>query len=482
MRKAQYVLFFMNMFSGMAYSIIAPLFPVIADKQGVSEEVLGYLISICALSSFCVAPFVPLLIKKFGRIDILYITTFGEATCIILYGFFNFLPSYYSLIIISFTVRIIHGFCGGIVGIMVYSLISCISTEDEIQIALGNMEVAWCIGLSAGPLFASVFYEIGGYTLPFLALGGSLYISVYLTKLVSAEQVNNNDDEEKEEEEHSILKAIFHCNIIVNLGTVTIGIIVTTYYFPCLSNHLVQNFGLSISTSSLFFIVGMVFYMFFLQFLSIITKKFGMHGTPCIGLLMTAFGCLFIYPVPPIPKSIISILFGLCMAGGAGAPINVPALINLSRDLKIYDSTLDEFTANDIASTLYTIVNNIGDFIGPTLGGFLSSRFGFKNCCLIISVFIFIYLIIFIITFYSDIKKEYNEYKERTSEYDIEQIKGEFGVNGLEGKDNLNSTFVMNINDLFDNHFAFIRRKHSFIKTRHSGSKLNHSLLTSLTT
>ena len=451
MRKAQYVLFFMNMFSGMAYSIIAPLFPVIADKQGVSEEVLGYLISICALSSFCVAPFVPLLIKKFGRIDILYITTFGEASCIILYGFFNYLPSYYSLIIISFTVRIIHGFCGGVVGIMVYSLISCISTEDEIQIALGNMEVAWCIGLSAGPLFASVFYEIGGYTLPFLALGGSLYISVYLTKLVSAEQV-------------------------------TIGIIVTTYYFPCLSNHLVQNFGLSISTSSLFFIVGMVFYMFFLQFLSIITKKFGMHGTPCIGLLMTAFGCLFIYPVPPIPKSIISILFGLCMAGGAGAPINVPALINLSRDLKIYDSTLDDFTANDIASTLYTIVNNIGDFIGPTLGGFLSSRFGFKNCCLIISIFIFIYLIIFIITFCSDIKKEYNEYKERASEYDIGQIKGEFGDNELEAKDNLNSTFVMNINDLFDNHFAFIRRKHSFIKTRHSGSKLNHSLLTSLTT
>ena len=44
------------------------------------------------------------------------------------------------------------------------------------------MEVAWCIGLSAGPLFASVFYKMGGYTLPFLALGCSLYISVYLKK------------------------------------------------------------------------------------------------------------------------------------------------------------------------------------------------------------------------------------------------------------------------------------------------------------
>ena len=479
MRKGQYVLFFMNMFSGMAYSIIAPLFPVIADKKGVSEEILGYLISTCALSSFCAAPFVPMLIKKFGRIDILYITTFGEATCIILYGFFNLLPSYYLLVTISFTIRIIHGLCSGVVGIMIYSLISCISTEDELQIALGNMEVAWCIGLSAGPLFASVFYKMGGYTLPFLALGCSLYISVYLTKMISSEKVNNNEEEEKGEE-NSILKTIFHCNILINLGTVTIGIIVTTFYFPCLSNHLTQNYGLSVSASSLFFIVGMVFYMFFLQFLTKITKKFGMHGTPCLGLFMTFIGCLFIYPVPPIPQSLISILFGLCMAGGAGAPINVPALINLSKDLKIYDPTLDDFTANDIASTLYTIVNNIGDFIGPTLGGFLSSRFGFKNCCLIIAIFIFIYLFIFIFTFYKEIKTEFNN-KENETEYDIGQIKEDFNNNSFSTNDNLNKTFVTNINDLFGNHFAFIRRKHSFLKTRHSGSKLNRSLLSSLT-
>ena len=333
---------------------------------------------------------------------------------------------------------------------MVYSLISIISTEDELQIALGNMEVAWCIGLSAGPLFASIFYYIGGYTLPFLMLGCLLYISVYLTKIISSEKVNN-DDEELKEPENSILKTIFHLNILLNLGTVSIGIIVTTYYFPCLSNHLTQNYGLSISASSLFFVVGMVFYMFFLQFLTKITKKFGMHGTPCLGLLMTAIGCLFIYPVPPIPKSIISILFGLCLCGGAGAPINVPALINLSRDLKIYDPNLDDFTANDIASTLYTVVNNIGDFIGPTLGGFLSSRFGFKNCCLIISIFIFIYLFLFIFFFFRDIKNEYNN---QQTEYNIGQIKEEFENKSFLENDNLNNTFVTNINDLFGNHIA----------------------------
>ena len=477
MRKPQYVLFFMNMFTGMAYSIIAPLFPGIATKHNVNEDVLGLLISIGALASFCAAPFVPKLISKFGRIDLLYFSTFGEATCVILYGFFNFIPSYYSFIIIGFSVRIIHGIFTGIVGILIYSLVSCISSEDEIQMALGNMEVAWCLGLSAGPLFASVFYKLGGYILPFIALGGSLYISVYLTKIISEEKINSEDEGEKNENEPSILKNIFHISIILNLLTVTIGIIVTTFYFPCLTNHLTHNYDLSISISSLFFVVGMVFYMFILQFLTKITKLLGMHGTSAFGIIMTSLGCLFIYPVPPIPQNIISILFGLCLTGGAGAPINVPALINLSKDLKKYDPNLDEFVASDIASTLYTIVNDLGDFIGPVLGGFLSSNYGFKNCCLILSIFIIIFLVIFILFFFKEIRDQ----MKRPALKDINLIREELDNRSILSNDEFNTTFVTNINDYFGKNFSFVRRRHSFIKKRPSGNSSSRSLITSLT-
>ena len=103
-------------------------------------------------------------------------------------------------IIISFLLRAIHGFACGIIGIVIYSLISSISTEEEIQMALGYMEIAWCIGLSAGPLFASIFYEIGGFTLPFLVLGSLLYISVFLTKIVSIEAKNIGEEEENNDD------------------------------------------------------------------------------------------------------------------------------------------------------------------------------------------------------------------------------------------------------------------------------------------
>ena len=477
MRKPHYILFFMNMFAAMAYSIIAPLFPGIATRHGVNEEILGLLMSILALASFCSTPFVPKLITKFGRLEILYVATFGEATCVIIYGFFNLISSYKLFLIIGFTTRIIHGAFTGVVGVLVYSLATCISSDDELQMALGNMEVAWCIGLSAGPLFASIFYKIGGFTLPFLALGSLLYISVYLTKIISEEKINKDENEEENGDEPSVLKHIFHCSILLNLTTVAIGIIVTTFYYPCLTNHLTNNFNLSVSISSLFFVVGMVFYMFILQFLTKITKRLGMYGTESLGLLMTAIGCLFIYPVPPLPKSIISILLGLCLTGGAGAPINVPALINLSKDLKQFEPNLDEFTSSDIASTYYCLVNDIGDFIGPVLGGFLSTNFGFKYCCLIISVFIIIFWIIFILFFLKDIIHEIKLSKES----DFQSIKEEIDKRSVLSHDELNTTFVSNINDYFGKNFSFIKRKRSFIKKRREEYGSSRSLISSLT-
>ena len=470
MRKSQYVLFFMNMFSGMAYSIIAPLFPSITEKHGINEDILGYIISICALSSFCISPFVPMIIKKFGRIEMLYIATFVEATCVLLYGFFNYIPSHNSFIIISFTIRTIHGLFCGILGIIVYSLISSISTEEEVQIALGNMEVAWCLGLSAGPLFASIFYKIGGFALPFIVLGASLYMSVYLTKIISAEKINTEEEVENKEE-NSYLKSVFHLNIIFNILAVTLGIIATTYYFPCLTNHLTSNYNLSISVSSLFFVVGMLFYMIFLRFLNLLTDKFGMEKTPCIGILMISIGCLFIYPVKPIPQNIFFILVGLCLIGGAGAPINVPALINMSNYLKMYNKNLDDYTANDIASTLYTIANNIGDFIGPTLGGFLSTKVGFKYCCVILSIFFLKYLIIYFWYFHKG--------KNIDEKNNLYLIKDEPSFS-IYSNDNLNRTFLGNTNGLFQGHGFFIKKRFS-LGMKKPNKLLNRTLISNLT-
>ena len=80
MKKSIILLICINMFSGMGYSIVAPLFPVLEKKFSISEALLGWIISTYAISSCITTPFVPKFCKRFSRIHLLYFATFSEAT------------------------------------------------------------------------------------------------------------------------------------------------------------------------------------------------------------------------------------------------------------------------------------------------------------------------------------------------------------------------------------------------------------------
>ena len=69
---------------------------------------------------------------------------------------------------------------------------------------------------------------------------------------------------------------------------------------------------------------------------------------------------------------------------------------------------------NDISSTLNNITIDIGGFIGPIIGGFLSTKYNFNICCFIMFFVAFIYLIIFLFYFSENIKNEiYSMLNER---------------------------------------------------------------------
>ena len=154
--------------------------------------------------------------------------------------------------------------------------------------------------------------------------------------------------------------------------------IAMTFYDPCLTYHLNNNYGISISKASLFFIVPIIAYFIILQFLNVISNNLGYHCSMSLGLLLIALGCYCTYPVPPVPKSLLSVIIGLMFIGLGGAPIFVPGLLALSKAVKA--NKIEEKTANDISSAMNNLSVSIGDLLGPILGGFFASNFGFKYC------------------------------------------------------------------------------------------------------
>ena len=194
MKKPLILLFCMNMFSGMGYSIVAPLFPILENYFSIGEALLGLIISTYAISNTLITPFIPLLCKRLSRIKLLYFATFFEATCTFLYSFLERISSLYLFLFIVFFLRIIHGICSSFIGTLVYSIACSLASEEELKSALGYIEMGLSLGSSTGPLFTSVFYKLGGYPLPFLVLGSLLYISVYLAKILGNENIDKKDE------------------------------------------------------------------------------------------------------------------------------------------------------------------------------------------------------------------------------------------------------------------------------------------------
>ena len=482
--KNTFLFALINMFSGMGYSLVSPLFPSLGEKDHLSEELLGWIISAYSIAGTILTPFVPKLIKKYSRINLLCISAFFEATCTLLYGFLIYINSFPVLITIIFILRIIHGCCSAIIGTLVYSLTISLAEEDELQISLGNLEIAWSLGTATGPIFASVCYNFGGYSLPFFLLGILLYFSIYIAKKIHSDKLQSENEPDKEP---SFGKFLIYPMISLIIGGFIIVMIVSSFYYPCLTNHLSKNYGLSIRVSSLFFVIPTVAYIFILQFLDLLTSKFGVYFIYILGLIFTAFSALFIYPCPPIPSSIIFIIFGFLINGLGSAPVFIPGLVLLSKNIIKIDPTINQLTANDISSAINNLTIDVGEFLGPIVGGFFTSRYDFKFCCFIIFIISISYSSIFLIYFYSNIKEDIiNINNEQKNVKDFIKMKKNIEEEGYDDliPDNVSSSSLVQFSSGFLRGIKFesiYRRRNSYANMFRKRRLSNVSLGTNLT-
>ena len=400
-----------NMLTAIPYALISPLLPTLGKEKDLNEGILGVIISLFPLAVSIFSTIVPILCKKYSRIKLLSLASFFISIVTILYGTLIYIPNRNLLIILVFILRIIHGICGAIISTLIYSLTISFAEKGKTQTSLGRLEIAFSLGSSAGLLISSVFYKIGGYPLPFFVAGFSSFFAFYLALQINDKNMKK-DDEEKKDDDYNYLKYLKNPEIYSILIGFIVVMINITYFTPCLTNHLNNNYSISVSTASLIFMTPMIPYMIVMQFLDALTGKFGNYLVFIIGVTTLGVSSLMIYPVPPLPQSVIVIILGFLICGCGGVPVFIPGLVMLAKNIKKSDKSIDEMSANDIATVLNTLCTEIGDFLGPLLGGYLSEKIGFKLCCLIISIIVLTYSAIFILFFNGKIKNEIKMIKQ----------------------------------------------------------------------
>jgi DHA2 family multidrug resistance protein len=187
----------------------------------------------------------------------------------------------------------------------------------------------------------------------------------------------------------------------MNMGCIMMDIISKTYYFPSLTNYLETSFGISIQTSSLFFVFYIVLYFLPLGHLDYITSKIGNNITLAIGLLVIVIASIM--TASPI---LAVIIIGFFISGLSSAFVYVPAVMN---SLELLKGQYGEEQSNDIGTSIFTLGVNLGESFGPPVGGFLTEAYGFPISSYFIAFIALIWSIIFFVYNYGVLWKEFDE-------------------------------------------------------------------------
>ena len=85
------ILISFSIISEVGYSLLAPLYPFIAKKLGLSNSLIGLVFSSFALSNFFATLITPTLIILIGRQRCFYLGILTEGICTICFGLISFI-------------------------------------------------------------------------------------------------------------------------------------------------------------------------------------------------------------------------------------------------------------------------------------------------------------------------------------------------------------------------------------------------------
>lgn len=89
---------------------------------------------------------------------------------------------------LSILSRLSHGLGAALSSTLVYSIAASLCDENEIKSTMGYMELGYSLGLTIGPVVASLFYHYYGYCFPFYFCGLLMFSCIPFIKILEVSQ------------------------------------------------------------------------------------------------------------------------------------------------------------------------------------------------------------------------------------------------------------------------------------------------------
>ena len=260
----------------------------------------------------------------------------------------------------------------------------------------------------AGPSIGGWLYELGGFTLPFVATSILCILSVIPIYFLVQNEITPKDKNTKEKPT-TFLQALRVPGITINLTLSAMTCLCIGFNESTLDFHLREIGNFSPSQVGKIFLISGLIYSFFTWGFGWVAKKWSnAYYLIYLGLVLLTCSFVIVGPLPflPLAPSVYNVICSqACFGVGMGA------LFVLSFDDCVKESK-KHLPSNDSTmatiSGLYTSSYACGTSLGPLIAGQLVERFGYRTATAPMAL-VMISLIVLVTCYIFKIKEDKTE-------------------------------------------------------------------------
>uniref|UniRef100_UPI00358FDA4A MFS-type transporter SLC18B1 isoform X2 n=1 Tax=Myxine glutinosa TaxID=7769 RepID=UPI00358FDA4A len=363
------------------YSILAPFFPNEAIQKGANNTIIGLIFGIFSLTTLIVSPIAGQYIVQIGAKFMFVSGIFISGVCTVLFGLLDKAPSGPTYITLCFVVRTFDAIGYGFSSTASFAIVAQ-TFPDNIATLMGTLEIFTGLGLLLGPPLGGFLYSAWGYAMPFFVLGSFLLIMVPLNMILLPPQDSpyqcglNRRFLKTSFFRLLLLPPIIMSSLIVVLQSCSVGLLDTT-----ISIFLKQQFQLIPKYIGLVFLALSVTYGICSPIVGYLCdlKPHLRRPSMVIGSLVSGICFCTMGPAPfiHIHQQLWIVVLSLAINGLALGFTVVPIFSEIL-DMALQNGFEEGLSTMGLVSGLFGSMWSVGNFIGPTLGGYLNDHLNFQ--------------------------------------------------------------------------------------------------------
>lgn len=363
------------------YMLPVPILPEEAINRSISLDIVGIILAVYTITFLLASFIIGKMMALWGKIRflnmaliLLFLTTFS-------FGIIMFIKEKNIFIVVATLLRLVQGLACGTYSVIIYSMVpECY--PERIEEVFSYMELFTGISTSVAPLIGMILFQLFGSGITFMSFSVLYLLLLIMTnKNIKFEGsaspgLKKIKSEGENYEGRSILDLIKNRQFIVGFGIYTINSIGFFVINPILGERVKQITG-DVN------LIGVSFFVFCGSYalggigLGQCFKKFKPNKKTIF--VLSSIMIFLAYGLMGLTNSISYLLIALVLLGFGEAFCVIP-YIPEAIELGINIFPEDYAWVGDMASLFWNMGFAIGEFVGPILGGSLTSSYGFEFC------------------------------------------------------------------------------------------------------